>query len=283
MLLKLQCISFTTFKWSFYIYLVLLILRVTRPQTHIPLRAILGVLHEFYFYFANRLAPPDWSRPETIEEFPHHLSPKQSEGLEIPITFDEVKKAVWDYGPDKASGPDEFTFEFFKNLMGVSVSYDHVKSMASMIGCKPATLPMSYLGIKVGDNMTRINAWKEVLSKVSNKLSRLSCLNGFGDSDVRLMLYGSKLLNPFMVNKIRDGRNTQFWNDAWIGDQPLKSKFLRLYALEMEKDVSVANKIKQGMDSSSFRCHPRGGPKSEQWEVMQNIIMSTCLSPMEDR
>nr|GEU49715.1 RNA-directed DNA polymerase, eukaryota, reverse transcriptase zinc-binding domain protein [Tanacetum cinerariifolium] len=44
-----------------------------------------------------------------------------------------------------------------------------------------------------------------------------------------------------------DGRNTQFWNDAWMEDQPLKSKFTRLYALEMEKDVCVANKIEQGL------------------------------------
>ncbi|GKD80426.1 hypothetical protein Tco_1347265, partial [Tanacetum coccineum] len=51
----------------------------------------------------------------------------------------------------------------------------------------------------------------------------------------------------------------------------------------MEKDVSVANKIEQGMDFSSFRRHPRRGPEREQREVMQNIIMSTCLSPMEDR
>ncbi|GKC08207.1 hypothetical protein Tco_0999817, partial [Tanacetum coccineum] len=80
-----------------------------------------------------------------------------------------------------------------------------------------------------------------------------------------------------------DGRNTQFWNDAWIEDQPLKSKFPILFALEMEKDVSVANKIEQGMDFSLFRRHRRGGPEREQWEVMQNIIMSTCLSPMEDR
>ncbi|GKF83684.1 hypothetical protein Tco_0248582 [Tanacetum coccineum] len=51
----------------------------------------------------------------------------------------------------------------------------------------------------------------------------------------------------------------------------------------MEKDVSVANKIEQGMDFSSFRRHPTEGPEREQWKVMQNIIMSTCLSPMEDR
>ncbi|GJZ10861.1 RNA-directed DNA polymerase, eukaryota, partial [Tanacetum coccineum] len=189
-----------------------------------------------------------------------------------------------------------------------------IESMASMIGCKPATLPMSYLGIKVGDNMTRINAWKEVLSKVSNKLSRwkvktlsvrgrLTLLKAVlgaiptyymslyraplavvtsleairskffigaendekNDMDRLEASFSSCEADALWVQVVKaihgeqgDGHNTQFWNDAWIEDQPLKSKFPRLFALEMEKDVSVANKIEQDKLSTRLNISDRG-------------------------
>ncbi|GJT39115.1 hypothetical protein Tco_0938980 [Tanacetum coccineum] len=68
----------------------------------------------------------------------------------------------------------------------------------------------------------------------------------------------------------------------WTGNQPLKSKSLRLFTLEMEKDVYVAHKFEQGMNLSSFRWHPKRGAETEQWEAIQKIITSTFLSPMED-
>ncbi|GJW02620.1 RNA-directed DNA polymerase, eukaryota, reverse transcriptase zinc-binding domain protein [Tanacetum coccineum] len=43
--------------------------------------------------------------------------------------------------------------------------------MAASFGCKGNKLPFTYLGVKVGDNMTRANSWTEVVKKVSAKLS----------------------------------------------------------------------------------------------------------------
>ncbi|GJZ09288.1 putative RNA-directed DNA polymerase, eukaryota, reverse transcriptase zinc-binding domain protein, partial [Tanacetum coccineum] len=36
------------------------------------------------------------------------------DSLETPVSLDEVKKAVWDYGSFKAPGPDGFSFAFVK-------------------------------------------------------------------------------------------------------------------------------------------------------------------------
>ncbi|GKB90362.1 hypothetical protein Tco_0962634, partial [Tanacetum coccineum] len=44
--------------------------------------------------------------------------------------------------------------------------------MADSFGCLANNLPFTYLGVKVGVNMTRINAWKEVFQKVMSKLSK---------------------------------------------------------------------------------------------------------------
>ncbi|GJZ16048.1 hypothetical protein Tco_0551725 [Tanacetum coccineum] len=57
------------------------------------------------------------------------------------------------------------------SLYGVGVRNTDVYLMAYSFGCLGNNLPFTYLGVKVGDNMTRVNSWIEVVKKVSNKLS----------------------------------------------------------------------------------------------------------------
>nr|GFA03829.1 RNA-directed DNA polymerase, eukaryota, reverse transcriptase zinc-binding domain protein [Tanacetum cinerariifolium] len=45
-----------------------------------------------------------------------HISVDQKQDLEGEVTNDEIKKAVWDCGTDKAPGPDEFTFVFYRKF-----------------------------------------------------------------------------------------------------------------------------------------------------------------------
>nr|GFB59475.1 RNA-directed DNA polymerase, eukaryota, reverse transcriptase zinc-binding domain protein [Tanacetum cinerariifolium] len=44
--------------------------------------------------------------------FPTRLSSNQVQDLERTITYEEVKRAVWDCGTNKSPGPDGFSFEF---------------------------------------------------------------------------------------------------------------------------------------------------------------------------
>ncbi|GKC86762.1 hypothetical protein Tco_1147411, partial [Tanacetum coccineum] len=44
----------------------------------------------------------------------------QAADLEIPITRDEFRTAVWKCGENKSPGPDGFTFEFFRKFWDVS-------------------------------------------------------------------------------------------------------------------------------------------------------------------
>ncbi|GJZ52502.1 RNA-directed DNA polymerase, eukaryota [Tanacetum coccineum] len=47
------------------------------------------------------------------------VDPKRAEDLERPISYDEIKKAVWDCGKNKSPGPDGFTFEFFRKYWNI--------------------------------------------------------------------------------------------------------------------------------------------------------------------
>nr|GEX96150.1 RNA-directed DNA polymerase, eukaryota, reverse transcriptase zinc-binding domain protein [Tanacetum cinerariifolium] len=56
-------------------------------------------------------------------------------------------------------------------IMGVNVGDEKVKSAASKLGCLILNTPFSYLGTKVGGNMSRVQAWTEVVDKVKSRLS----------------------------------------------------------------------------------------------------------------
>ena len=57
--------------------------------------------------------------------------------------------------------------------------------------------------------------------------------------------------------KVGNGKGTSFWLQSWIDDGPLKEKFPRLFALEENKQVTVFDKINNGIHYG-FRRMPRG-------------------------
>ncbi|GJX07697.1 RNA-directed DNA polymerase, eukaryota, reverse transcriptase zinc-binding domain protein [Tanacetum coccineum] len=57
-------------------------------------------------------------------------------------------------------------------IMGILVSKNIVSRAASKLGCLLLTTPFTYLGTKVGDSMTRTKSWKEVINKVTSRLSK---------------------------------------------------------------------------------------------------------------
>ncbi|GKF31857.1 hypothetical protein Tco_0101655 [Tanacetum coccineum] len=62
---------------------------------------------------------------------------------------------------------------------------------------------------------------------------------------------------------VSNGRSTSFWNDLWIGDSCFRYKFPRLYALDINKECTVANK-KVASFTSSFRREVREEAESLQ-------------------
>nr|GFA55626.1 RNA-directed DNA polymerase, eukaryota, reverse transcriptase zinc-binding domain protein [Tanacetum cinerariifolium] len=82
--------------------------------------------------------------------------------------------------------------------------------------------------------------------------------------------------------RIRNGSTTQFWYDLWIGDMPLYAKFPRLFALDLNKDCSVADKLNNSVELS-FRRTVRGGIDQHQMFDLVSMLESIVLSSSNDR
>nr|GEX75577.1 RNA-directed DNA polymerase, eukaryota, reverse transcriptase zinc-binding domain protein [Tanacetum cinerariifolium] len=101
-------------------------------------------------------------RPWLGVDLPKRLSSLHSENLKVPFSREEINRAVWDCGGDRAPGPDGFTFAFFKHfwsiieedcffltsglkinvqkskLLGVGVDHEESSELASILGCEVA-------------------------------------------------------------------------------------------------------------------------------------------------
>ncbi|GKA88921.1 RNA-directed DNA polymerase, eukaryota, reverse transcriptase zinc-binding domain protein [Tanacetum coccineum] len=218
-------------------------------------------------------------------------------------------------------------------LMGIGVSSNVVAAAASLIGCYILTAPFNYLGVKVGSNMSRINSWGDVISKVPigvlNHLEsiRRNFFYGVDGSDRKLAWIGwnmvltskkngglgvsraldthkliprrspwqdvilaihslqSKGINlmDFIQKKVGNGENTSFWDDSWLGEVALKVLYKRLYALEMCKSISVAEKMGHPSLSHSFRRMPRGGVEQENYGLLCSKVADLVLPNISDR
>ncbi|GKA00040.1 RNA-directed DNA polymerase, eukaryota [Tanacetum coccineum] len=67
------------------------------------------------------------------------------------------------------------------------------------------------------------------------------------------------------------------------GTNLLSHVFPRLYALECNKQVSVAVKLSEGSLTDSFRREPRGGIEEEQLLLLSNKLASVTLANSNDR
>ncbi|GJZ69586.1 RNA-directed DNA polymerase, eukaryota, reverse transcriptase zinc-binding domain protein [Tanacetum coccineum] len=90
-------------------------------------------------------------------------------------------------------------------------------------------------------------------------------------------------LYNFMKKKLCNGANTLFWEDVWCGNMALRHKYSRLYALELDKKVVVADKLAQISFISSFRRVPRSGVEQNQLKDLMVAIEGVLLAVMDDR
>ncbi|GJZ82611.1 retrovirus-related pol polyprotein from transposon TNT 1-94 [Tanacetum coccineum] len=83
--------------------------------------------------------------------------------------------------------------------------------------------------------------------------------------------------------RIGDGSCTSFWYDIWLADAPLCVQFPRLFALELDKEIVVANKMGASSVSASFRRDVRDGAERQQWDDLSSILNLVVLSSSKDR
>ncbi|GKE03074.1 hypothetical protein Tco_1391057, partial [Tanacetum coccineum] len=86
-----------------------------------------------------------------------------------------------------------------------------------------------------------------------------------------------------MKRKVGNGLNTLFWVDSWLTDIPLKQLYPRMFALDCNKNSTVAKKINVSSISCSFRRPPRGSLEEEQFSKLIEDVNSVILSVSNDR
>ncbi|GJZ29097.1 hypothetical protein Tco_0573744 [Tanacetum coccineum] len=72
------------------------------------------VKSEFFNHFMNHFSKHSGPKISSGHQMFKQLSDKQKEILESNVTYEEIKKAVWDCGTNKSPGPDGFTFDFIR-------------------------------------------------------------------------------------------------------------------------------------------------------------------------
>ncbi|GJT23560.1 putative RNA-directed DNA polymerase, eukaryota, reverse transcriptase zinc-binding domain protein [Tanacetum coccineum] len=78
-----------------------------------------NVKAQFLTHFSSRFQHTNGIPPSLDGDMPNHLSSGQSDYLENHFSRDENKRAIWDYGGERAPGPDGFTFKFFTTFWDV--------------------------------------------------------------------------------------------------------------------------------------------------------------------
>ncbi|GJS01930.1 RNA-directed DNA polymerase, eukaryota [Tanacetum coccineum] len=143
-------------------------------------------------------------------------------------------------------------------IMGVNVEDGMVKNAASKLGCLVLKTPFTYLGTKVGGNMSRKQAWKEVVDKVLSRLSRwkMKLLSIGGRLTFLKFMLGSMLIfhmSIFMVLssilKSLESIRSQFFN----GQDPKSNK-----ALWVKCNKVLTSTDKGGLGVSSLFALNRG-------------------------
>ncbi|GJR63333.1 RNA-directed DNA polymerase, eukaryota [Tanacetum coccineum] len=259
-----------------------------------------------------------------------------------------------------------FIGEWSDANLKVGISRSIVMQAASSIGCGVMHKQFRYLGVMVGECMSRHQAWADTVLKLRSRLSnwkvktlsiggRLTLLksvlgasplynmsifkvpkgvlksmeairsNFFNGADSKVWRFISQdgslwfrviqaVYGPSIVShpvnlssnwcsivrelhlltdkgfdflshckkRIGDGNRTRFWVDKWIGDKPLQDHFPRLFALELDKEVLVVDKMKVVV-THSFRRPVRAGSEHQQMVELNSLMESVSLSQSHDR
>ncbi|GJZ96150.1 RNA-directed DNA polymerase, eukaryota [Tanacetum coccineum] len=203
------------------------------------------------------------------------------------------------------------------HLLGVEVSNDATVAAATNLGCAIMKAPFKYLGVH-WDKWSKVLAakqfsglgvsslfslnrallmrwvWRFIFHDNSFWCRFISAVHGPSfqvqsgtslrrtiTSEVNgLKAQGVDILSH-CLKWVGNGLSTKFWFDPWIVNVKLCNEFPRLFVLELNKSISVAEKLQHLVDTS-FRRSVRGGSESAQLESLSELIEGVILSNSRD-
>nr|GEW12529.1 RNA-directed DNA polymerase, eukaryota [Tanacetum cinerariifolium] len=180
-------------------------------------------------------------------------------------------------------------------VLGVGVPPDIVNQGASRIGCSVMHLPFKYLGVMVGDHMSRYSAWSSSIQKIRTRFIQVEGQNPFR------VLHEMEILR----NKFFNGTDVSKSKITWVAwDKVLASKkkgglgvssfFALNRALLLKwvwrflsqddsvKEVSVAAKFGDPSLDDSFHKQVIDGSERQQWLDLVSMLDAVSLSSSSD-
>jgi hypothetical protein len=117
--------------------------------------------------------------------------------------------------------------------------------------------------------------WQQVLKKKYLKGRTLSQVaKKKGDSHFWSVLMEVKdLVLQIGRFRVQDGSQTRFWEDLWLGKDPLMVKYPSLYKIVKKKNVSVAQVLSTTPLNVSFRRALVGGNLDKWLELVGNVLL----------
>ncbi|GJU71994.1 RNA-directed DNA polymerase, eukaryota [Tanacetum coccineum] len=158
-------------------------------------------------------------------------------------------------------------------VLGVGVPRTLVTQVASLIGCALMQKPFRYLGVMVGDCMSRKLAWAETVQKLHSRLSNWKVKTLFIEGRLTLLksVLGAYPLYNMSIYKAPKGVLNEM--------EVIRSKFSK----ETDKDSAVASKLGSPSLEVSFRRSVLDGVERQQLFDLNSLTGSLILSSSKDR
>ncbi|GJR46170.1 RNA-directed DNA polymerase, eukaryota, reverse transcriptase zinc-binding domain protein [Tanacetum coccineum] len=206
-------------------------------------------------------------------------------------------------------------------LMGLHVDSDKIKGAASKLGCLTFKPPFTYLGSTVGGSMSRIQAWDDVVDRVSSRLSKwkMKMLSIGGRLTLLKSVLGSTPIfhmsiykAPLGVLRKLESIRSHFFNGcapncnkaSWVNwKNALASKekgglriaslyalnrglmfkwFWRFYSKTHLYGIG-SSRLYMGKLEAWMKAKRGGGVEQEQFEELWTLVNDIRLVPMGDR
>jgi hypothetical protein len=90
-----------------------------------------------------------------------------------------------------------------------------------------------------------------------------------------------RLFWPCTKIKVGDGRRCRFWEDVWLGENPLANMFPRLYSISLDQHITVHQVFAAGISNLRFR-RAIVGEKLVHWDNLKALCMNVTLNDNED-
>nr|GEY99676.1 RNA-directed DNA polymerase, eukaryota, reverse transcriptase zinc-binding domain protein [Tanacetum cinerariifolium] len=166
-----------------------------------------------------------------------------------------------------------------KAVLGASPLYNMsiFKVPKGILNSMEAIRSKFFNGMEPSTNKITWAAWNKVLASKENGGLGVSSYHALNRALLLKWVWRFISQDGSLWFRVIKALDTCFWYDKWLGDKPLKDLFPRLFVLELNKEVTVVDKV-QGVVSSSFRRPVRVGSEYQHLMDLNSLMESVLLS-----